>query len=77
MTPGRHASGPFAIASNAADWDRSTVLSAPGQSGSPDSAHFSDFAERWAAGEPAELAFTNAAVQAVAESTLTLTVRVP
>jgi penicillin amidase len=77
MTPGRRASGPFAIASNAADWDRSTVLSAPGQSGSPDGAHFDDFAKRWAAGEHVELAFTDAAVQAATESTLTLTVRTP
>ena len=75
MTPGRHNSGPFAIASNAAAWDRSTVLNAPGQSGWPDSAHFNDFAKRWAAGEQVELAFTDAAVQAATESTLTLTPR--
>jgi hypothetical protein len=69
--------GPFAIGSNPLDWDRSRVLNAPGQSGSPDSPHFGDFAKRWATGEPVELAFTDAAVQAAAESTLTLTVRTP
>jgi len=77
MTPRDRASGPFSIASDTADWDRSTVLSAPGQSGWPDSAHFDDFAKRWAAGEHVELAFTDAAVQAATESTLTLTVRTP
>ena len=74
LTPARDAGGPFAIASDPADWDRSTAVNAPGQSGSPDSAHFGDFAKRWAAGEHAALAFTDAAVQASAESTLTLTV---
>ena len=73
MTPGPDAGGPFVIASDPVDWDRSTTLNAPGQSGSPDSAHFSDFAKKWAAGEHVELAFTDAAVQAAAESTLTLT----
>ena len=77
LTPSRDAGPPFAIASNPADWDRSTAMNAPGQSGSPDSAHFADFAKRWAAGEHAALVFTDAAVEASAESTLTLTVRVP
>jgi acyl-homoserine lactone acylase PvdQ len=77
MTPASRAGGPFAIASDPADWDRSAALNAPGQAGSPGNAHFNDFASRWAAGEHVQLAFTDAAVQAVAESTLTLTVRTP
>ena len=77
MKPASQAGGPFAIASDPADWDRSAALNAPGQSGSPDSTHFSDFAKQWTAGERVELAFTDAAVQAAAESTLTLTVRSP
>ena len=77
LTPSRDAGPPFAIASNPADWDRSTAVIAPGQSASPDSAHFADFATRWAAGEHAALLFTDAAVEASAESTLTLTPRTP
>jgi penicillin amidase len=55
------------------DWDRSTAMIAPGQSGSPASPRFADLAKRWAAGERVALPFTEAAVQASAESTLTLT----
>ena len=69
------ASPPFAIAPRPDDWDMLAALNAPGQSGSPDSAHFSDFARRWAAGAQVQLAFTDAAVQAATASTLTLTVR--
>jgi penicillin amidase len=57
---------------DAADWDRSIATNAPGQSESPDSAHFSDLARLWAAGEYFPLAFTEAAVSASAKSTLTL-----
>ena len=45
---------------------------APGQSESPDSPHFADLAGLWAAGEYFPLAFTEAAVNANAKSTLTL-----
>ena len=55
-----------------ADWDRSIATNAPGQSESPDSAHFADLARLWAAGEYFPLAFTEAAVTANAKSTLTL-----
>jgi penicillin amidase len=55
-----------------ADWDRSIAINAPGQSESPDSPHFADLAGRWAAGEYLPLAFTDAAVNANAKSTLTL-----
>ena len=34
-----------------ADWDRSVAMNAPGQSGSPDSPHFSDLAKLWEKGE--------------------------
>jgi penicillin G amidase len=57
------------------NWDRSVVTNAPGQSGSPRSAHFSDLAKPWAAGEYFPLVFSDAAVQANAESTLTLAPR--
>jgi penicillin amidase len=54
------------------NWDRSVVTNAPGQSGSPRSGHFSDLAKLWAAGEYFPLVFSDAAVQANTESTLTL-----
>ena len=55
-----------------ADWDRSVATSAPGQSESPSSPHFADLAKLWAAGTYFQLAYSDAAVQAAAESTLTL-----
>jgi len=57
---------------DAANWDRSTAMNAPGQSESPASTHFSDAAKMWTAGERFPLAFSEAAVKADAESTLTL-----
>jgi penicillin amidase len=66
---------PFAIAFDAGDWDRSTAINAPGQSGSPDSPHFADLATLWSNGLSFPLAFSERAVQAHAESTLTLTPR--
>ena len=54
------------------DWDRSLVTNAPGQSGSPASAHFSDLAKPWAAGDYFPLVFSDRAIQANAESTLHL-----
>jgi acyl-homoserine lactone acylase PvdQ len=77
IAPADDAGPSFALSFDTASWDRSTAMNAPGQSGSPDSAHFDDFARRWAAGERVELPFSDAAVQASAASTLTLTVRTP
>jgi penicillin G amidase len=58
------------------NWDASMATNAPGQSGWPASPHFADLATLWAAGEYFPLAFSDAAVQANAETTLTLTPRV-
>jgi acyl-homoserine lactone acylase PvdQ len=63
----------FAIACDPADWDRSTAIAAPGQSGSPDSAHYADLAKVWSEGAAIPLAFTESAVKAHAEATLLLT----
>lgn len=57
-------------------WDRSQAILAPGQSGAPESPHFSDLAILWARGQAFPLAFSDSAVQANAESTLTLVPRV-
>jgi penicillin amidase len=54
------------------DWDRSVATSAPGQSGHPRSAHFSDLAALWAEGRYFPLAYSDAAIEAATESTLTL-----
>jgi len=62
----------FAIAFDPSDWDRSTAIAAPGQSESPDSAHYADLARLWAAGESITLAFSGAAVERAAETTLVL-----
>jgi penicillin amidase len=55
-----------------ADWDRSHAINAPGQSESPDSAHFSDLASLWSAGQLVPLVFTGLSVQREAEATLVL-----
>jgi penicillin amidase len=63
----------FAIACDPGDWDRSTAIVAPGQSGSPDSAHFADLAKLWSEGGSIPLAFTPSSVEAHRASTLVLT----
>ncbi len=68
---------PFRVAFVPTDWDRSRAMNAPGQSGSPTSAHFSDLAKLWATGEEATLAFSDAAVNAAAETTLLLVPKQP
>jgi len=62
----------FAIAFDPSNWDGSTAMNAPGQSASPDSAHFADLARLWASGGSIGLAFSDQAVQANTESTLML-----
>ena len=64
---------PFAIAFDPADWDTSTVMNAPGQSASPDSAHFADLARLWASGGSIMLVFSDRAVQMNTETTVVLT----
>ena len=71
--PAGAARDPLAMTFDPADWDRSTAINAPGQSGSPESPHFADLAALWSEGKTFPLAFTERAVQAHAEVTLTLT----
>jgi len=70
VTPAAGRATVFTIAFDTHDWDRSTVTSAPGQSESPDSAHYADLARVWASGATIPLPFTDRAVEANAESTL-------
>jgi penicillin amidase len=66
-------SGPsLRVIFDVSDWDRSVVTQAPGQSESPVSPHFSDLAQLWASGTYFPLVFSEGAIQAHAESTLTL-----
>jgi penicillin amidase len=70
--PAGAARDPLAMTLDAADWDRSTAIDAPGQSGSPESPHFADLAALWSDGKTFTLAFSERAVQAHADVTLTL-----
>jgi penicillin amidase len=62
----------FSLIADVGNWDRSLATNAPGQSGAPASAHFADLAKIWATGGYVPLAFSDAAVQNAAETTLTL-----
>ena len=63
---------PFRAQLDPRAWDASRVMSAPGQSESPDSPHYADLAATWAKGEMVPLIFSDAAIAANVESTLTL-----
>jgi len=73
LAPEESAGPTVALRFDAADWDRSEVMNAPGQSESADSPYFANLAPRWAAGERVPLPFSEAAVRASTASTLTLT----
>jgi penicillin amidase len=62
----------FAAVFDLADWDRSVAQNAPGQSESPTSTHFADLAKLWSEQKYFPLLFSEGAVAAAAESTLTL-----
>jgi penicillin G amidase len=55
-----------------ADWDRSVVTNAPGQSGQPGSLHFDDLLPYWSEGRYFPLAFGRAKVEALTEQRLVL-----
>ena len=75
LTPRIPGAAPFSARFDPANWDRSGAVNAPGQSESPDSAHFADLATFWISGERVPLVFSDQAVQANAETTLTLVPR--
>jgi penicillin amidase len=47
-----------------ADWDRSVMTNVPGESGDPESPHYSDLLQDWAAGRYHPLPYTRKAVEA-------------
>ena len=62
----------FRIAVDVGEWDATMVLNSPGQSGDPRSVHYADQLSLWADGVAFPLAYSRAAVEAVAESRLRL-----
>ena len=54
-------------------WDNSMVINTPGQSGDPTSPHYRDLFPLWAAGAYVPLRFSRAAVEADAETVMSLT----
>ena len=47
-----------------ADWDRSVMTNVPGESGNPESKHYSDLLEDWAAGRYHPMPYSRKAVEA-------------
>ena len=62
----------FRMVLDFADWDKSTMTNAPGESGNPDSKHYSDLLDDWANGRYHPMPFTRKAVEAAAEETIEL-----
>ncbi|WP_437374743.1 penicillin acylase family protein [Inquilinus limosus] len=60
------------IVMDVGDWDRSTCINTPGQSGDPRSPHYRDLAPLWARGEQVPLLYSRAAVEQAAEKRIEL-----
>jgi penicillin amidase len=54
------------------DWDRSLMTNVPGESGDPESPHYSDLIEDWASGRYHPMPFTRKSVEAATEEKLLL-----
>jgi penicillin G amidase len=54
------------------EWDNSLVVNTPGQSGDPDSPHYSDLFPLWAKGEYVPMLWSRGAVEAAAERVIEL-----
>ncbi len=54
------------------DWDRSVMTNVPGESGDPESPHYSDLIDDWASGHYHPMPFSRQAVEAAAAERLTL-----
>ena len=57
------------------DWDRSVMTNVPGESGDPDSSHYSDLLDDWASGRYHPMPFSRPAVEAAAAEHLWLVPR--
>ncbi|MGL4322854.1 MAG: penicillin acylase family protein [Beijerinckiaceae bacterium] len=63
----------FRMVVDCAEFDRSVCMNAPGQSGDPRSRHYDALAPLWARGDYVPMLYSRAAVDAAAETVLTLT----
>ncbi len=54
------------------NWDRSVMTNTPGESGNPDSPHYSDLAEPWSKGEYHQMPYSRKAVEAATEERIVL-----
>ena len=57
------------------DWDRSVMTNVPGESGDPESSHYSDLIDDWASGRYHPMPFSRPAVEAAAAEHLWLVPR--
>jgi penicillin amidase len=55
-----------------ADWDRSMMTNVPGESGDPESKHYHDLVDDWAAGRYHPMPFTRKAVEAAMDERIVL-----
>ena len=62
----------FRIVVDVGDWDGSLVMNSPGQSGDPDSPHYSDLFEAWSRGEAFPLYYSRECVETVTERRIRL-----
>jgi penicillin amidase len=62
----------FRIVVDVGDWNGSLVMNSPGQSGDPDSPHYSDLFEAWSRGEAFPLYYSRERVEAVTERRIRL-----
>jgi penicillin amidase len=53
-------------------WDNSLIINTPGQSGDPESPHYSDLFPLWAQGDYVPMLWSRAAVEAAAEQVIEL-----
>ena len=58
-----------------ADWDRSVMTNVPGESGDPESPHYSDLLKDWAAGKYHPLPYSRKAVEAATVERINLSPR--
>ena len=62
----------FRIVVDVGNWDGSLVMNSPGQSGDPDSPHYSDLFDAWSRGEAFPLRYSRERVEAVVEQRIRL-----
>jgi penicillin amidase len=63
----------FRIVADTENWDNSVGTNSPGQSGNPDSPHYRDLFELWAAGKYFPVLFSRRKIESVTEEKLMLT----